>query len=318
MANSEQYCNDPGTTLSSPAASGDATIQVASSTGYPSTGNFRIRIDNELMLVTSISGTTWSVTRGIETTSAASHSNSANVNQVFTAGAMTTIRSNMSQYGTYVNVPSTSVAFQGDHYQTSDSVYRFLYDGSVFQPFLSSKALIIPPSAGSFTLANSPTLTGSGGTLLYTCVNSNAWSAAHIAVPGSLPYTLEVALMPLSLNGSGGSSATLAACCSDGTGFVYFYSQPGSSILVVQYNSTVNSFSSTLYDGGNFSAFPTFLKITFDSSHRTYYVGDGIDYQQVFQESISANLTATRAGIAMYDGNGSVRSMMKCIHFMLA
>jgi hypothetical protein len=57
----EQYCNDPGTILTSPAASTDTTIQVSSSTGYPSTGNFRIRVDDELMLVTAVSGATWTV-----------------------------------------------------------------------------------------------------------------------------------------------------------------------------------------------------------------------------------------------------------------
>jgi hypothetical protein len=58
---------------------------------YPGTGNFQIRIDNELTLVTAVSGTTWTVTRGIESTGAASHLNGVAVNHFMTAGGLAQI-----------------------------------------------------------------------------------------------------------------------------------------------------------------------------------------------------------------------------------
>ena len=87
----EQYVNDPGTSLAAAITSTSATtLTVASGTGYPSGGNFRIKVDSELMLVTGVSGTTWTVTRGIESTAAATHLSGASVNAVFTAGGITT------------------------------------------------------------------------------------------------------------------------------------------------------------------------------------------------------------------------------------
>jgi len=87
----EQFVNDPGTTITSNVLSGDATIHVASGTGYPSSGDFRIKINNELMLVTAVTGLTWSVTRGIEGTSAAGHTSGDAVNHYLTAGGLTVI-----------------------------------------------------------------------------------------------------------------------------------------------------------------------------------------------------------------------------------
>ncbi|QJX01314.1 tail fiber protein [Frigoriglobus tundricola] len=63
------------------------TLNVLSSGSFPSPP-FRIRIDNELMMVTAVSGTTWTVTRAIEGTTAAAHSSGATVTQVLTAAVM--------------------------------------------------------------------------------------------------------------------------------------------------------------------------------------------------------------------------------------
>ncbi|MBL8794269.1 MAG: hypothetical protein JNM56_10205 [Planctomycetia bacterium] len=85
----EQYANNAQTTLNGAIGSGDTTLTVVSATGFPGIPQFRIRIDNELLLVTAGAGTTsWNVTRGIESTPAAGHSNGATVTQVLTAGGL--------------------------------------------------------------------------------------------------------------------------------------------------------------------------------------------------------------------------------------
>jgi hypothetical protein len=85
----EKYSNDAQTTLFSAIADNIVTtLVVASAVLFPTTGNFRIRIDNEFMLVTGVSGTTFTVIRGIEGSTAAAHAASALVTQVFTAGGL--------------------------------------------------------------------------------------------------------------------------------------------------------------------------------------------------------------------------------------
>ena len=61
------------TTNSSAMTAGQTTISVASAAGFPTTA-FRIRVDDELMNVTGGFGTTtWTVTRGVNSSTAAAH-----------------------------------------------------------------------------------------------------------------------------------------------------------------------------------------------------------------------------------------------------
>lgn len=87
MAN-ENLSNDFSTTLAAAiTGAGDLTITVASSTGAPDP-NFRIRVGDELMLVTAVAHPTWTVTRGVEGSTAATHLNGADVAHVVTAGGL--------------------------------------------------------------------------------------------------------------------------------------------------------------------------------------------------------------------------------------
>lgn len=74
----------PSTTLSAAiTTTGQTSITVTSATGFPGSGNYSIQIDNEVLLVTAGQGTTtWTVSRGTNGSTAATHSNGA----VITAG----------------------------------------------------------------------------------------------------------------------------------------------------------------------------------------------------------------------------------------
>jgi Tfp pilus assembly protein PilX len=62
------------TTLSAAINSSQTTVTVASASGFPTSGNYGIQIDDEQMIVTGGQGTTtWTVTRGANGTTAASH-----------------------------------------------------------------------------------------------------------------------------------------------------------------------------------------------------------------------------------------------------
>lgn len=87
----ERFQNDTGVqaTLSASITNSDTTLTVSSAANFPSAGVFRIRIENEVIVVGAVSGTTLSsLTRGAEGTTAASHSGGVNVDHVLTKGAM--------------------------------------------------------------------------------------------------------------------------------------------------------------------------------------------------------------------------------------
>ena len=62
----------PSTTLSSTIDAAATTMTVASAAGFP-IAPFRVKIDNEVLYVTDVNGTVFTVTRGVDLTVAASH-----------------------------------------------------------------------------------------------------------------------------------------------------------------------------------------------------------------------------------------------------
>lgn len=88
----EQFANNAATTLSGNGGSitsGATSLIVANASGFPTTGNFRILIGSELILVGAVSGTTFSsLTRGLESTTAASHNDGDAVTHILTAASL--------------------------------------------------------------------------------------------------------------------------------------------------------------------------------------------------------------------------------------
>src|SRR4051812_31733147 len=91
----EQFANNAISTLFTGITSSATTLQVADPNLFPSSPQFRLVVENEIMLVTAIntgtSPATFTITRGIEGTSAVAHSAGASVVHRLTAGVMSTI-----------------------------------------------------------------------------------------------------------------------------------------------------------------------------------------------------------------------------------
>jgi hypothetical protein len=94
----ELFANNPATTLAGGINSAVTTLTVASSTGFPAAATgvsqFRVIIGSELLLVTNVSGTTWTVTRGAESTVAAAHILGAAVTHIVTASNLNELVAN--------------------------------------------------------------------------------------------------------------------------------------------------------------------------------------------------------------------------------
>lgn len=83
----ENLGNDYTSTLDGGITDVAATLDVVSASGAPSP-DFRIIVDSEIMLVTGVATNTFTVTRGVEGTAAAAHSNGVTVAHVITKGGL--------------------------------------------------------------------------------------------------------------------------------------------------------------------------------------------------------------------------------------
>lgn len=85
----ESYVNSAYTTLNGAINNAVTSLVVPTATGFPISGQYRILIDAEIMLVTGGQGSsTWTVTRNIEGSIAASHLNGAPVRFILTAASL--------------------------------------------------------------------------------------------------------------------------------------------------------------------------------------------------------------------------------------
>ena len=84
----EQLTNFGRTTITGAINDTTTSVTVADGSVFPATGDFRLNCEDELMLCTARSGNDLTVVRGIESTTAASHSAVKPITQVVTAGAV--------------------------------------------------------------------------------------------------------------------------------------------------------------------------------------------------------------------------------------
>lgn len=83
----------------------DTTLTVQNAVPFPTIGQFRLAIENELLLVTSVAANVFTVQRGIEDTVAAAHANFTQILLPITAGALT----NLAPAGNIVTAIDSSV-----------------------------------------------------------------------------------------------------------------------------------------------------------------------------------------------------------------
>jgi len=160
----EEFANTAQTTLAAAIDSSVTSFSVTGAAGFPA-ANFRIKIDEEIMLVTSKgAGTNWTVqARGDEGTTATAHDNCALVTHVLTAGALQSLDAGyvatgqlaLARGGTGADLSTLAANHVvGVNNAASSWEYKQLVAGS---------GISVSNGAGSITITN--TSPSSGGTV---------------------------------------------------------------------------------------------------------------------------------------------------------
>ncbi len=88
MVRRERIANDAESTLAASINTSATAVVLINGSSFPTEGDFRVVIDNEIMLVTARSGNTLTVVRGIENTVATNHSMDAPVINLLTKAVL--------------------------------------------------------------------------------------------------------------------------------------------------------------------------------------------------------------------------------------
>lgn len=196
----ELFANNAQTTLNGGINNSVTSITVTSASGFPATGNFRILIDSEIMIVTAVSSNTFTVTRGAESTTAASHNDLSTVTMIITNGGLLQFRADFSVRGTLASRPAAAISGRV-YYPTDD--YSIQRDtGSVWETF-GPVMKFTPPDDSLFSWVNqggggANLVTQQGSALYMNASGSNGATSLHMRVKNlpSAPYTITVGFIP--------------------------------------------------------------------------------------------------------------------------
>lgn len=191
-------------TLNTSYTSGGVSLVLTGGHGarFPSSGNFYVRVDDEILKCTSRSTDTLTVVGAQDGTSASNHSAGATVRWVLSASALDQMRADIVRIGTVANLPASGSRKQGDLYFTSDGVYQYVFDGSVWVPFYQNFK-VTEPVSGDFSWVNqggATISTAAGGALLEAPTSAGINLRMRVKSQPSTPYTITAIILPYMIN----------------------------------------------------------------------------------------------------------------------
>lgn len=144
----EQYKNDAQSPLNGAINNSQTSIVVDDGSEFPSSGDFRLKIEDELLLCTARSTNTLTVTRGIEGSTAASHGDDISVKHILTAASFLKLIEESNVRGTYANLPTASRP--GRRYIATDNPFEYYDNGSSWDIRIPGTAMDFNPNLSAF------------------------------------------------------------------------------------------------------------------------------------------------------------------------
>lgn len=299
----EQYANNAQTTLAAAVTAGATTLTVTSAAGFPAQPQFRIRIDDELLLVTGVSGTTWTVQRGIEGTTAAAHASGATVTHVLTAGGLLNLAGQLIIPGPSTSAPSSGIP--GRIYLPNDVPVLLLDTGTAWQPFLPGHAPFTPPQLTAFTLYNQTTeqFTQVGPCILAVKTQSTIMSTCllGVAVPNP-PYRATCCWLAREIVNptTYGHYGLAVYDANSGKSISLFNRASAYPRMAIEKWSNLTSYNSTYWSAPQLYQQTVWYQVADDGTNLIWRLSlDGCYFYTLFSASRTDWLTATHVGPIM-------------------
>lgn len=282
----EQYANNAKTTLNGAINNSTTSITVTDGSVFPSSGDYRLKVDSELMLCTARSGNTLTVTRGIESTTAASHSDLAQISLVLTKQSFINLLTEGSQKGARSSRPVS--AQTGTWYYPTDYGLPSRYNGSswdVFHPLVGR--FVNTPVISDFTWdsqGNALAYDRDGIYLTQTFTGATNNHSMLYKTPGTT-YTMTCGF---SLGGSNSQFLGVGLFAKENsTGKIITWSYRQEPRIQADYWTTATSYSSTLgqvgANGVNITGCPIWSRLQRTGSNRIFsWSINGYDWSQAF------------------------------------
>lgn len=280
----ERWSNGGESTLNGAISDSATSLTVNSASPFPSSPDFRLVIDSEIVLVTAVSGSTFTIERAQEGTSAAAHSSSATVSLYLTAGSM-------------------DQAFKDGFASADYPLNRTLNQGADI-------------AHSGFTWLNqgsATSVTADDGGILVTCPSEAADQirGKHISAP-SAPWVLTTFCMlgpgMKDYTGSAGDGSYMGPMLRESsTGKLYMLVLRGDRIALWKMTN-VTTFSAEVDSYINNNRHAMWLKIEDDNTDIKAHVSvDGYVWEECFNEGRTTFMSGgpDQVGFGVSSGNGT-------------
>lgn len=302
----EQLANNPVTTLAANITSGATSLSVTDASAFPGSGDFTIKIGSELLRVTGVSGTTFTVTRGQESTTAASHSSGDTVTQVVTANTVFRLFTEMTQVGGWASRPTT--VRSGTEYRASDINLGWRYNGSnwdLYHPFYRPYANRVNLSGWTNLNFVNTTWTDINGVTVaqVTTGTTTGIRGKYHSLP-TAPFNAYTIVGPPPIHEA--ETQTGLVLYDSGTTKAKVFtvqSYNSNTRLCVQNWTTPTSTSSTLTNNAQVAGGYPFMYLRFqdDNTNWNYYCSpDGQNWCKIWKETRNTFLTPTNIGLCLF------------------
>lgn len=294
----EQYANFATTLLNGAINNSTTTVVVDDGSVFPSTGNFRIVIDSEIMVCTSRSSNTLTVTRGQEGTTGASHVDDSVVKSPLTVESLHKLIEDNNLTNLAASRPAASQP--GRLYLPTDESVILRDSGSAWHPF-GPIARLWNPNDQSWSWGNqgAATLTTRefSQTILFTNPGSGSGLLVRQKTPPTPPYTI-TALFQIMGTLSDFQNACLGFRNSSDNKekWIRCWNAYGSTnVIYVSKAASWGTSGSSNPASSNIPVFPLmlWLQIEDDNTNHFYrYSLDGINFLQVFTDGRTNHMSA--------------------------
>ncbi len=300
----ERFANGGLSSLDSAVASDDVALTVKSAVGFPATGNFRIIVESEIMLVTGVLGKTFTVARAQEGTTAASHDSGVAVFHALTAGALA--QRDVEQFAAGVITDRDAAGQPGRLYLPAGGMVS-QDDGAVWNMLPLSR--MKSPTSSGFTWVNQGTasVTDTHGMMVLTTpsVSSGESLRCLVKTAPTTPYTVTVCILPQSPTYTTSSTCAQFGVCwrenSSGKLLTYGWGM-GSYPLYFSYDQWTNyaTLSANQFQYATPPFAPFWIRMSDDGVNRLVEIAgsDGVSFVPVHTvQSRATFLTADQIGV---------------------
>lgn len=306
-----QLINNATTTISGALDDSQTDIVVSASDLFPLDGDFYIRINTETMLVTAVSGTTFTVTRGVEGTNAIAHSDSSSVRALTTASTLENYFQEQWVHG-HSNLPKMSITDPNTGLRAVVADFDWVNQGTAVATDRGTNIILEVPTAfssnnqlrGLFIDAPSPPYAITGAFNFHTetggaGLGTNPWPQAGLSFyETSTTKLFNIMKLPRS-DAPGDQNSIQIATLSNPTTFL------GSKVHV----------------WWNMGSGPIWFKIEDNNTNLVFYTGiNGIDWIQLYSEGRTAHMSGGPNQIGFHNnqaGNNDHIALLEMLHFGL-